>query len=131
MSPEIKSLLADKAVLRPIYIKYSQEVLGLSRPDYSRLKTPEAMAYYNKNLEAQGQKLRVTKQNIDLLFSNIFGSVKVKDFSGYGVSIQGGGGNVFGSLEISGTGNALTLKDTKDNKFEKTKITVAPLAPPP
>lgn len=128
-SPEIKALMADKEIFRPIYRQYIDEKLGGVRPtNVEVLKTPEAVNYYNDHLATQGSKLRVTRKNIDKLFGSIIERVNITNFHSKGVVLDNSNGNTFGKLNISGVGEALTLKNAHNNSFDETNINQSPKA---
>jgi hypothetical protein len=119
MSPELVELTARKETLWPIVQKYMT-----THPRGTNLRSPDAIAFYNKGLQEAGISWRVTSENIDMLAGNVVFGNKIFNSKGDhpSISLHGSKGNFFDQTEIHTPGTAIELKDSDKNQFRNTQI---------
>jgi hypothetical protein len=118
-SAEIKVIIEHQRDLLPLKEEYrlSHENLSLAK-----MKSPEAVAFFNQRLRESGKSWQITSQNIDSTFGNVMLDSSMNGPFTAGVKIRGGGGNTFDQTDINGARTGVDLEDTKDNRFSNTRI---------
>lgn len=109
-----EELLRRQAVLMPLL----REVKIVKRIDW---KSPEAITYYNKMLDAQGFQWRVTPENIDHLFGAVIYNTVLRN-GHTGVKLDGSDGNTFDGVHFENTETAVDLKNSNKNRFKDLNI---------
>ena len=121
LSPEQRELVERRTAIAPIQMKYH------SAYPNGDMKSANAIAFYNIELQNAGLPWRVTPENIKSLFGVlVIGGKFNSNVGSTGIRIQGSSGNAFDQTEINTSGIGIDLKNADKNKFRDTKINPPP-----
>lgn len=117
ISSATREIVSHKIDLAPFFDEYL-------RNKGTDPKSQQAIAFYNRRLEEAGKTWRVTSENIDNILGGLFLNSRfdLGESGMTGIRINGGGGNVFEHLEVTGKGTGVDLENSQNNRFDNATI---------
>ena len=116
-SAETKITIKHQIDLLPFKFEYRRLHGNVS---LAELKSPKAVAFFNRRLKESGKDWQITPQNIDSTFGSVILDLSANGPFTAGVKIRGGGGNTFDRTDINGAQTGIDLENTQNNKFNHT-----------